>query len=230
MRFRLTKSVLTAAAIVSIAGAALSSVTGACTATVALNTALITDGVTINSTLLLGQGLGCGTSDDQVFKYVALVIGSNKNVIAAGVFDCFADGVFANLPGTDAGEVSFAVWVYLYNQADFEAANADGGTLTAAVGQLNTLIQPDASVTPLPARSVSDGGLEKTGLIKDLSVVCRSKATWVSVCQATSQAGVQVLASCSALDGGVYSYPALENSTPTSCALPLYFAEAGLHD
>jgi hypothetical protein len=220
VRFGLPLLVFAVAA--SVGTAATVFAVTSCTATTTINTALVTDGLNINTELLLGSTIQCGPTDDQVYRYVAVVVGSNRNVIAAGVFDCFANGEFANLPGTDAGQQNFSVWVYAYNQADFNAANGPSNALENAVGFLNGLIQPDGSVIPVAANSVPEGGHVKIGTYPyDLGVLCKAQATWVTECQATSQAGVQVLAACNPL--------ALEGHPPTTCALPLDFPDAGQH-
>jgi len=115
------------------------------------------------------------------------------------------------------------VWVYAYNQADFTTANA-GGSLSNAVAALNTLIQADAAIVRLPANSIpTGGGVSPTKYpAGDLETVCESQATWVTECAATSQAGVEVLATCNPLT--------LEGPAPTTCALPLELPDAGHSD
>lgn len=209
------------AALVTLSGGTVGAIalTSACTSTTAINTALVTNGVHISTELLLGENLSCGTGTDDVYNYVAVVIGVKHNILAAGLFDCFADGFFANLPGTDAGEQSFAVWIYAYNQADFTLANRQS-SLVNGVSALGTLISLDGSVIQLPASAVPDGGpVKKFTLPADLASICRAPATWVTECSATSQAGVEVLAACNPLQ--------LEGHVPGTCDLPIELPDAG---
>jgi len=60
----------------------------------------------------LTAGRGCGTGPTQLFKYAAVVYGSTggdpndegtyRAPVTAGVYDCFADGTFVELPLTGA--------------------------------------------------------------------------------------------------------------------------------
>jgi len=188
----------------------------ACTTTTTGNLALVS-GIFINTELLIGD-LGCGKADTDVYKYVAVVINEARDVGGAGVFDCFAEGVFANMPGTDAGSLNFGVWVYAYNQKQWNEANANGA-LTDAVALLNGVTGPDGSVTPVPVTSVPDGGTAKHGYPAALSTICLRPATWVTTCSITSQPGVQTLANCGPLS--------LETAAPSSCALPVRLPDAG---
>jgi hypothetical protein len=198
------------------AGSAMS----ACAETTAVNTAFVS-GIFINHIELLDNGdIGCGLADADVYKYVAVAIDDNRNIGGAGVFDCFADGVFGNLPGTDASALNFAVWVYLYNKAQWDTANANGA-LTSAVATLNGVNQPDGSVIPVSVGIVPDGGTRSKGYPAALSALCLSRATWTTACSATTQPGVQGLADCDRLS--------LEGSTPRSCALPVFIPDGG-HD
>lgn len=65
-------------------------------------------------------GHGCGTGVDQVFKYAAVVSTPTvQTFVTSGVFDCFANGVFSNLPSPDGGSETFDVSIYAYNQTSF---------------------------------------------------------------------------------------------------------------
>jgi len=190
-----------------------------CTATTTVNEALIS-GIHIDSTLLLG-GIGCSATDPQsVYKYVAVVINDSKDLGGAGIFDCYADAVFANLPGTDAGSLNFAVWVYAYNATDFAMANQENA-LTKNVTLLNGVIQPDGSIIAVPTNLVPDGGTTKRGYPAALSNLCLSKATWVSTCTAASQPGLDVSALCTPLS--------LEARAASACSLPVPLPDAS-HD
>jgi hypothetical protein len=195
-----------------------------CTSTTTVNAALI-NGIQINSDELFG-GVGnnsnppCGKEADDVYKYVAVVIDDKKDIAGAGIFDCFASAVFANLPGTDAGSLNFAVWVYAYNLTDFDNANAKG-VLTNAVALLNGVIQPDGSIIPVPTDLVPDGGTTKAGYPAALSRLCLQHATWVTTCTAASQPGLDVSASCKTM--------VAESGSQSSCNLPVSLPDAS-HD
>lgn len=202
---------------VAIGGGAAAS---ACTTTTAVNAALVA-GIAINTSLLLGgNNLGCGTAEGEVYKYVAVAINDSRQIGGAGVVDCYANGVFGNLPGTDAGSLDFALWIYAYNEQDWNAANANGAVMSA-VSLLNGVYQPDGSFVPVPVSVVPDGGTSQSGYPAALSTLCLTKATWVTTCTAASQPGVQILANCAPLQ--------LETEAPRSCALPVLIPDAG-HD
>jgi hypothetical protein len=202
-----------------LGGGALTGGTAGCTNTTLGNADLIS-GIQINTGLLLGENnFTCGEDAGDVFKYVAVVINNRSDVGGAGIFDCFADAVFANLPGTDAGTLSFAVWVYAYNEADFNVAN-ENDKLVKAVALLNGVTQPDGSVIPVPTDSVPKGGSAR-GYPGALSTICLEHATWTSTCKAVSQPGVEVAASCTPL--------ALQSGTPDICNLPVPLPDAA-HD
>jgi hypothetical protein len=189
-----------------------------CNDTITYNTALVS-GIDINTDLLLGNGsLSCGTSDQNVYKYVAVVINDAADIGGAGIFDCFADGVFANLPGTDAGSLNFAIWIYAYNQKDFNAANGSDNALINAVNRLNGVNQPDGSFVALSALSIPDGGTSQGRYAAALSTICLRPSTWVSTCSASSQPGVQFLAACAPLT--------LESNVHSSCNLALLLPDA----
>lgn len=189
----------------------------ACTTTTTINAALIS-GIIINTDLLIGS-LNCGTAYPDIYKYVAVVVDDTRTVGGAGIFDCYANGAFANLPGTDGGALNFAVWIYAYNKADYDAANADNA-LVNAVTQVNGVNQPDGSVALVPISVVPDGGSSKRGVPGALSTICLTKATWVATCSATAQDTVQALANCGPLS--------LQDAAASSCNLPLLLPEAGV--
>jgi len=199
-------------------GVALTS--AACTNTVTTNASLVS-GFFINSQLLLDDGnLGCSNDNDlDVYKYVAVAINDRNEIAGAGIFDCYADGVFANLPGIDSGLLDFAVWIYAYNPSAYATANA-GNKLVTAVGQLGGVNTADGGFVPVPSTIVPDGGSNKTKYAAALSVICTSQATWVATCSATSQASVQNLAFCGALQ--------LETTVPTACNLPVLLPDASV--
>jgi hypothetical protein len=203
----------------AVGGGALTGGASGCTDTTLGNADLIS-GIEIKSGLLLGDyNFTCGTETDDVFKYVAVVINNRSDIGGAGIFDCFADAVFANLPGTDAGTLSFAVWVYAYNEAEFNVAN-ENNRLAQAVDILNGVTRPDGSVIVVPTSAVPKGGSAR-GYAGALSTICLQHATWTSTCQAVSQPGVEVAALCTPLSP--------QSGTPDTCNLPVPLPDAG-HD
>ncbi len=187
-----------------------------CPATTTVNASLISGIFIVPGELDPSGDLGCGTEPTQLYKYVAVVINDARDIAGAGIFDCFAEGVFGNLPGTDAGSLNYGVWIYAYNYDAFTAANSDPknpNALTNAVAFLNGVYQADGSVVTVPYNLVPDGGTTKRGYPAALDTVCLSSATWVTTCSATAQASVQTLANCTPLT--------LETSVPSSCSLPV---------
>jgi hypothetical protein len=112
-------------------GASLSCATSSST------TLITTTGIVVDSRMLVA-GHGCGTAPSNVFKYAVIVYGYGSGDIEAGpidsavfnapvvanVFDCFADGVFVDLPPGDAGQSLFRLEIYAFNQASFVASEA----------------------------------------------------------------------------------------------------------
>lgn len=101
-------------------------------------------GIIVRAETLTG-GRGCGTRPTQLFKYGVIVHGytwtdrdaagpdpadpkSYATPRAAGVFDCFADGTFVELPD-EGGNTTYRLDVFAFNQPDYAAAN---GALEAA--------------------------------------------------------------------------------------------------
>lgn len=132
--------------------------------------------------LAVGHGCGNGT-EGQVYRYAAVVAyddagagpdddggSANANAVASGVFDCFADGIFSNLPQSDAGNLSFTIAIYAYNHCSFPPMLACAMDTSAAC----------------PA--------------EDPSVVAQSIAmqpsNWTTTCVATQLPGVTVTADC----------------------------------
>src|SRR5258708_36955025 len=80
----------------------------------------------------IAAGHGCGTGPDQVYKYGAIVDHaadggrSDDSFSASNVFDCYADGIFSNLPPADDGGQSFIVAVYAFSRRSFSEF-MDGG-------------------------------------------------------------------------------------------------------
>ncbi len=134
-------------------------------------------GIVVSASSLVA-GVGCGTAPDQVYKYAAVLyyasdagVPNDPNPVASGVFDCFADGVFSNLPSSDAGDLDFAVDVYAWSQASFPS----------------DLQCPSSPQSPCPG----DVGGNVTN--------DEATATWKTTCTGYQQSGTPVLAVCGPL-------------------------------
>lgn len=133
-------------------------------------------GVVVRSETLT-TGIGCGTGDTQIFKFVAVAVDANNVAAAAGVYDCFADGVLVNLQPAalpDGGyTLDYTVSVYAFNQKAYTASQAK---ITANVAQPNT-----------------SGGTFAASAFGSLG------ATYTTSCTASEQANIQVVAVCQKL-------------------------------
>jgi hypothetical protein len=191
-----------------------------CTNTTTTNIDLVS-GIQINTELLLDDGnIPCSnTSSQAVYKYLAIAINDLGDIAGAGVFDCFANGVIGNLPGTDGGALNFAVWIYAYNPQDYAVAN-EGNALVNAAQTLNGVTQVDGSVIPVPATSVPDGGTFSGRFTSKLSTLCLTQATWTATCSAQAQATILTQADCGPLS--------LEpRGKPDTCTLPILLPDGG---
>src|SRR5258708_11727380 len=134
-------------------------------------------GIVIRSSALVA-GYGCGTGLDQVYRYVAVVSyatadGGEGTPLVANVFECFTDGVFANLPASDSGSQAFVVTILAYNFASFPsylACPPSGG----------------------PCAAQDAGALLGSA----------PEPTWRTECTATQQQGIPVLAVCNPFEPG----------------------------
>src|ERR1700745_1041166 len=68
-------------------------------------------GILIRSSSLVA-GHGCGTGPGQIYRYAAILYyapdaGGGPGPVEAGVFDCFTDGIFSNLPATPTNSLDF---------------------------------------------------------------------------------------------------------------------------
>jgi hypothetical protein len=118
-------------------------------------------------------GHGCGTRPGQVYKYAAIVtypVEGGAATVTSGVFDCFADGIFANLPTIDGG--TFRVNVYAFSQGSFPPALA---------------CSPPNSV-PCPG--------DDAGSVAAYA----ASADWTAECTATQVPGITTVASCGSLE------------------------------
>ncbi|MGH7298501.1 MAG: hypothetical protein ACRELB_26410 [Polyangiaceae bacterium] len=138
-------------------------------------------GVVIKSSDLV-VGRGCGTGPGQLYRYAAVLSyiddGTVQNVpFTSGVFDCYADGIFSNLPADSSGSTSFSIFIAAFDQAAFPAA-------------LDCVAGTDEAGTPIPCPG------------DDPATVLASAGTptWTTSCTATQQYGVPVLAACAPLE------------------------------
>jgi hypothetical protein len=145
-------------------------------------------GIQIDSQNLV-MGVGCGPGPGQVYRYAAIVgppapdgglgIPKDAKAITSGVFDCFSDALFTNLPSPDGGATDFGVDIYAYDRASFPA-------------QLGGCDYVHSSMA-CPG--------------DDAAVVApyEPQATWTTSCRATQYQGVPQFAFCgplAAADGG----------------------------
>jgi hypothetical protein len=132
-------------------------------------------GILVRSSSLVA-GHGCGAGPDQVYKYAALLsyadgAGGEGAPVYSGVFDCFTDGIFSNLPSSEAGSLDFALTIYAWDRAAFP------GALQCPADPSNPCPGDD------PATVLSNAG----------------SPTWTASCSATQQSGISVVAVCGPL-------------------------------
>ncbi len=101
-----------------------------CSGTSASDTLTPITGITVRAETLTASR-GCGRGPTQVFKYAVAVLGRNPGQlssfdvkIAGGVYDCFTDAQFVNLPSS-GGSFDYSLQVFAYNEAAFTKAGED---------------------------------------------------------------------------------------------------------
>ncbi len=175
--------------LLGLLAAAGTAAAAACTTTTTTTTFTPITGIEIRSAALVA-GFGCGTGSGQVFRYAAAVsyaggADAGALVLQSGVpltniFDCFADGVFENLPSSDAGSLTFNVAIFAYSEGDY-FGKAD--------------LPDDLGCAPTP-----DGGaLQCVPASRPLTPAQQAAATWTTLCTATQQSGTPVIAVCGPL-------------------------------
>jgi hypothetical protein len=132
-------------------------------------------GIQIDSQDLVA-GVGCGPGPGQVYRYAAVVTqetDAGAPFVVSGVFNCYSDALFTNLPSPDGGSTTYSIGIFAYDSASFPAAL--GG----------------CEYSPLSAGCPGD----------DAAVVKRyeSQATWTTTCTATQFQGVPQVAQCGQL-------------------------------
>jgi hypothetical protein len=183
----------TLALIAALLAAAGASTVAACTSSTTTTTFPPITGIEIQSAALVA-GFGCGTGPNQVYRYVAaLSFASGPDGGAGGppafqsgvpltnIVECFADGVFENLPTSDAGSLTFSISVFAYSQSAYIAAGLPSDLGCPPV--------PDGGFC-IPASTPVTSGQE-------------DKASWTTLCSATEQLGTPVLAMCGPLTSTV---------------------------
>ncbi|MBL0196716.1 MAG: hypothetical protein IPQ09_21330 [Myxococcales bacterium] len=90
----------------------------------------------------LTRGTGCGTKAGQVYKYAAVATRAGTDrVVDAGLYDCFADAAFVNLPPDEGGSYRFDIHVFAF----------DRGQHDAQAGAMGTALSRDDSGAPAGA-------------------------------------------------------------------------------
>lgn len=163
----------------------------------------------------LTAGHGCGTSAQQVFKYLVVAYGANPQdptrrdeLLAASVYDCFADGQFVELP-VSAGSSQYALQVYVYNSTAYAAAGGDP-IVKGHAARLGALRADVVS---------SEGGAGARAAVQaELATLPGTNPTFSTTCDATQFPDVQSLAVCQPLAPGG-SGVGVVASTPASVRL-----------
>ena len=155
-----------------LAWAALASSLLACSGTSATTGVPPVTGVVVRAETVTA-GLGCGRGDGEVFKYAAVVLGRGPGgafdqPVAAGVYDCFANAAFVELPLV-GGSNEYEVQVYAFNERAYLASQAS----------------IDASTAGDPA-----------GAAASIATLRAASPTWTTTCSATQIEDVQALAVC----------------------------------
>jgi hypothetical protein len=154
----------------------------------------------------LTTGRGCGRAPNQLFKYAAIVYGytdgpadvkgSYRTPVTAGIYDCFADGTFVELPQT-GGSFTFRLEVFAYSELAYLAARATiegAGTNGDALRTTDPTWTTACTATQLrdvQALAVCDplvSGLAPSSIILRTGAFPRANGD-VSVCVRTVDAG-----------------------------------------
>lgn len=135
-------------------------------------------GVVVRTTQLL-EGTGCGTRVGQVYKYLAVAVHAGQTeAVAAGVYDCFADAAFVNLPADPkTGGYDFEIFVYAFDASRYEAQKAK---IDEVLGDMY----------PPPGRTPSAPVLQSANALEPYAK---------SRCTVTQALTVQSVAACTAL-------------------------------
>lgn len=109
-------------------------------ASVACETGTTTDELAITGVVVraepLTRGTGCGTSPGEVYKYAAVATrAGTEAVVDAGLYDCFADAAFINLPADNNGAYLFDIYVFAFDRGQ---ADAQAGAVGVALARGDT--------------------------------------------------------------------------------------------
>ncbi len=142
-------------------------------------------GIVVRSTQLL-EGTGCGTRVGQVYKYLAVAVHSGQTeAVAVGVYDCFADAAFVDLPpDPTTGTYNFEIFVYAFDASRYEAQSAG---VAAVLDEMNRV---NAEKAKNPSAAIVNGALEQANKLEPYG---RSR------CTVTQALTVQSVAACTAL-------------------------------
>jgi hypothetical protein len=167
--------------------AAGASALGACTSTTTPTTYTPITGILINSGALV-TGFGCGQRPGEVYRYAAVVTFqtdggkagapvTQNGMPLTNIFECWTNGVFENLPSSDAGSLTFNVAIFAYDYASYLRAGLPSNLGCPAVAP--------------------DGGNCVPGS-QPITAAQEAEATWTTLggCTATQQAGTPVFAIC----------------------------------
>jgi hypothetical protein len=153
-------------------------------------------------------GVGCGTQDDQVFRYAVVLsdpstgdAGAPSLVplpdggapVWASVFSCFTNGAFASITTAPNGGPVVQAWIYAFDQADYQAAQAVDSEL--------------ACLDPTCPLSVAG-----------VDALLKTQSTFVATCTATPESGDHVLTICGRLQAAQVASDAGADSGEDSSA------------
>ena len=150
------------------------------------STAIVTGVEILASTVVAGHGCGKDTPTE-VYRYAVVVYHAKLSdgsvqmaiedgpAVASNIFECYADGLFSNLPPSADGSANYIVRVYAYSYASFQK--------NPAVGALECA---PATRPPCPAEDPSAVTLAAVAGAADFTLNCTAK----------EEQGVPVLARC----------------------------------
>ena len=132
-------------------------------------------------------GVGCGEQGDQVFRYVVLLsdpsdagspslapLPDGAPPVWASAFSCFTNGAFASITTSPSGGPVVEGWIYAYDLADFQAAQAT-----------------------VPAFACLDPTCLLT--LDDVRAMLQTRSTYTTTCTAMPESGDHVLSACGSL-------------------------------
>jgi hypothetical protein len=158
-------------------------------------------------------GPSCGQDDGQVCASAASLPPIQDAGVAtgpwAGIYDCFADAIFANLPTNEAGSYTYSASIFGFNKATYDKLVGDA--------------DPSLAVCARPDQS--------TNFADCLALVtstAATSATWATTCPGAEVPGVPALGACCPLascnapsdgDGGGEDGGATQDSAASDAAV-----------